>query len=134
MIKSKNLFLLFSQVTTFSIFFFTFQVLISYTQTLAQKSIHSPQLSPLLFLSQFQELSSQPPGTSSVALHCQSMLPSPISAHEAVSSLSLLPRRCTSAVLSRLNSYIFKHFDGFFFFITHKGPKITHTKYKAGWP
>ena len=45
------------------------------------------------------------------------------------------PRRCVSAsVLSRLNSYIFKHFDGFFFLITHKGPKITHTKYKAGWP
>ena len=66
--ESKPVFLLFSQVPTlFFQFFFvlllhvifmTFEVLIFYTNTHIQKSIHSPQLSPSLSLSQFQELSS----------------------------------------------------------------------------
>ena len=47
--ESKPVFLPFSQVPTFSIFF-TFHVLISYTNTPIQKSIHNPQLSPLLSL------------------------------------------------------------------------------------
>ena len=133
MIKSKNLFLLFSQVTTFSIFFYFsgpyLLYLDTYSKIYPQPTTFSLTLSITVSRAQFAASRNF-----LVALHCQSTLPSPISAHEAVSSLSLLPRRCTSAVLSRLNSYIFKHFDGFFFIITHKGPKITHTKYKAGWP
>ena len=42
--ESKPIFLLFSQVPTFSIFFY-FSSLISYANTPIQKSIHSPQLS-----------------------------------------------------------------------------------------
>ena len=73
-IKSNNQNLYYI-VFTGSNLFYLFDFSSPYTNTPIQKSIHSTQLSPLLSLSQFQELS---------------LLPSPVSAHEEMLTLSLL--------------------------------------------
>ena len=73
-IKSNNQNLYYI-VFTGSNLFYLFDFSSPYTNTPIQKSIHSTQLSPLLSLSQFQELS---------------LLPSPVSAHEAMLTLSLV--------------------------------------------